>query len=254
MISALLLLFVAQANVPHEVVQLARVKHDMSAALEKIPDYTCLETVERSISAPNAKSTLKVHDTVHMDVAFIGGREVYGKHGAGRIDKAQPGHFITFGLTSNGEFVGHARTVFGASGSAQIHYGGPETRDGRAALRWDYVVPYLVSGWALQYAGRETRVAAVGSFWVDGSSLEVTQLDIDAMGIEPGFPIAAVHESIQYERVQLGPRLALIPTSADVLMTEKDGALNRNAVRFTQCKEYRAESEISFDSDPPVKK
>lgn len=247
------LLFLAQSTVPREVVQLARVKHDMSAALEKIPDYTCMETVERS-SGRSGRNEFKFKDTLRMDVAFIAGKEVYSKHGAPRIDKTDPAHFIPFGLTSNGEFAGHARSVFSAWAPAQIRYGGADQRNGRAALRWDYVIPSLVSGWTLQYAGRLTHVASEGSFWADASSLEVMQLDVDATEIEAGFPITAAHESIRYGRVQLGSNLALIPIGMDLLETETDGTVNRNAMKFTQCKEYRAESGISFDSEPAAKK
>jgi hypothetical protein len=249
----ILILFLAQSSVPREVVQLARVKHDMSTALERIPNYTCMETVVRSVSEAGSKG-FKIHDTQRIDVAYIGGRELYSRHGAGKIDKIQPGHFIPFGVTSTGEFVSHARSVFGNAAPARIRYRGPRTFDGREAFQWSYSIPYMWSGWTIQYAGRVTRVASEGSFWADATSLEVMRLDIDATEIEPGFPITQAHESIRYGRVQLGSSLALIPVSTDVLLTERGGTVDRNAVEFTQCKEYRAESDISFDSDPGVKR
>jgi hypothetical protein len=112
----------------------------------------------------------------------------------------------------------------------------------------------LFSGWTLQYAGVITKVGARGSFWVDESTLDLLQLDVDATEVERRFPISAVHLSIRYGRVQLGTNLALIPQSTEMLETDLDGTRDHNATQFSQCREYGAEAAISFDAEPAVKK
>jgi hypothetical protein len=37
----------AQAEVPRELLALARIKQKMAQNLSRMPDYTCLETIER---------------------------------------------------------------------------------------------------------------------------------------------------------------------------------------------------------------
>jgi hypothetical protein len=234
-----------QSTVPHEVVQLARIKHDMTAILDRMPDYMCEEIVERSTREKGSKK-FRDDDTMRLDVAFVGGREVFGKHDIGQIDKVHPSGFTGHGVTSNGEFASHARTVF-ANGTATIRYFGAEELHGQQALRWDYVVPYLFSGWTLNYAGRITRVASKGSFWVDAESLDLLQLDVEATEIEAGFPIAGTHLSIRYGKVKLGEKLALIAQESELLLSGTDGALERNRVQFKRCRQYGAESLLSFD-------
>jgi hypothetical protein len=240
-----LLFLLVQSTVPREVVQLARIKHDMSAVLNKMPDYTCEEIVQRSTMEKGSKKFRDV-DTMRLDVAFVGGREFFGKHEAGQIDKTHPSSLTGHGVTSNGEFVGHARTVF-ADNASTIRYFGPEESQGRKALRWDYVVPLLSSGWTLNYAGRLTRVASKGSFWVDRESLDLLQLDVEATEIEPGFPIAGTRLSIRYGKVKLGEKFVLIAEESDLLLSGANGSLERNVVQFKRCKEYGVESVISFE-------
>jgi hypothetical protein len=241
----LLLLVLAQSTVPREVVQLARIKHDMSAVLSKMPDYMCEEIVRRSAREKGAK-TFKDVDTMRLDVAFVGGKELFGKHGAGQIDKSHPSGLTGHGVTSNGEFTGHARSVF-SDGGATMRYFGPDALEGRAALRWDYSITSLASGWSLTYAGRPTRVASKGSFWVDPESLDLLQLDVNAAEIEASFPIAATRLSIGYGKVQLGSNIALIPQRSELLLTDADGTLERNIVQFSRCREYGADTAIFFD-------
>jgi hypothetical protein len=241
----LLLLFLAQSTVPREVIQLARIKHDMSAVLLKMPDYMCEETVDRTRREKGAPAFKNV-DTMRLDVAFVGGKELFGRHDAGQIDKSHPSSLAGHGVTSNGEFTGHARSVF-LDGAATMHYFGPDPVDGKAALRWDYNITTFSSGWVLTYAGRRTQVASKGSFWVDPESLELQQLDVNAAEIEADFPISATHLSIGYAKALLGSKTVLIPQRSDLLVTNSDGALEHNLVQFSHCREYGADSAISFD-------
>jgi hypothetical protein len=243
----LLFLFIAQSTVPQEVVQLARIKHDMSEALAKVPDYICTETIERSVRKRGAPQ-FRVRDALRLDVAFIGGKEVYSWHGARRIDQNDPVRLAGSGVMSTGEFATHARAVF-HDNIATFRYIGAETWRGQAALRWDYSIPYLVSGWTLNYDLATTRVASNGSFRVSAKSLELLHLEIDASEIEAGFPMSAAHTSIDYAKVHLGSRFVLVPQSTNLLVTESDGSQYRNLGQYSQCHEYGAEASISFN-DP----
>jgi hypothetical protein len=246
----LLFLFIAQSTVPQEVVQLARIKHDMSEVLAKVPNYICTETIERSVRKRGAPQ-FRVTDALRLNVAFIGGKEVYSWHGAQRIDRSDPIRLVGSGVMSTGEFATHARAVF-HDNAATFRYIGAETWRGQAALRWDYSIPYLFSGWALNDDLATTRVASNGSFRVSAKSLDLLHLEIDASEIEAGFPMSAAHTSIEYAKVHLGSRFVLVPQSTTLLVTESDGSQYRNQGQFSQCHEYGAEAAISFD-DPGLK-
>jgi hypothetical protein len=217
----------------------------MAAVLSKMPNYMCEEIIDRYAREKGAKKFKDV-DTMRLDVAFVGGKEVFGKHTAGKIDKAHPSGLTGHGVTSNGEFTGFARSVF-ASNVATMHYFGPDQLDGKTNLRRDYSIPLLTSGWTLNYAGRLATVATKGSFWVDPESLELLQLDVIATEIEPGFPMTATRLSIGYGKVWLGRNIVLIPQRSKLFVSSSNGTLERNLVQFRRCREYGADSAISFD-------
>ncbi|MGA9624447.1 MAG: hypothetical protein WBL65_16315 [Bryobacteraceae bacterium] len=58
---------------------LARVKEHGRANFEHIPDYACLETVERY----RQSRSVRLFDTLHLEVAVVGGKE--GMIGTGWI-------------------------------------------------------------------------------------------------------------------------------------------------------------------------
>lgn len=239
----LMILFLAQAAVPSPVLQLAQIERRVAAELDRLPDYTCAETVERKITMPTGRKT-KPFDTLKLDVAFIGGKELYGKRGA-TIDAKSPGDIYRWGASSNGEFAGHLRTIFVQRG-ATIKYARKERMDGRNVVRWDYVVPYLSSGWDLQFEKTRARVGSQGTFWTDPKTLDLLRIEFDAIEIPSDFPVAAVREDIRYGQVRLGERTALLPRNSTLVVNDRDGSVNSNVTRFSQCREYHSQSEISF--------
>ena len=42
-----------------------------------------------------------------------------------------------------------------------------------------------------------------------------------------------------------------LPVTAETLMVNTNGWRGRNAIEFSNCREYVADSVIRFDSDPP---
>ena len=75
----------AQAEVPRELLALARIKQRMAQNLSRMPDYTCLETIERFRSVPRSEA-LKLVDTLRLEVAHVGIKELYSWPGAQRFE------------------------------------------------------------------------------------------------------------------------------------------------------------------------
>jgi hypothetical protein len=59
---------------------LARVKEHERATFEHIPDYACLETIGRF-----RKSSIRPFDTLHLEVAVVGGKELFARKGAAQF-------------------------------------------------------------------------------------------------------------------------------------------------------------------------
>lgn len=259
----------AQAGLPPEVLDLARIRSQMRANLEHLPRYTCLETIERSHSAAH-KSTFQLVDTLRIEVAHVGREELYSWPQARHFSPAI-GDIIGSGTISTGEYSGHAYNVF-VNAATQIRFAGYENYKGRPALKYDFRLASFASGWTLTFAGKSAQVSAYGSFWADANTLDLLRLDWNADEIPPDLPFTAVVSRVEYARVQIGDTVTLLPQSAelltglrdiehrnskpgssnghaDVYETFPDGQ-NRNDVEFSQCRPYTTQSEVHYDADP----
>src|SRR5690349_8630620 len=104
-----------------EVLMLARVKSHAREELARIPNYTCVEVLQRFHKTSGPKSTMKPLDTMQLEVAQIGGREMYSWLGDRNFKEDDPAAFIGSGMIGNGLFAAHLRSLF-VAGSATFQY------------------------------------------------------------------------------------------------------------------------------------
>jgi len=65
-------------DLPPWLLLLARVKQHGRATFEHIPDYACLETVRR-FEKPRDGESFRPVDTLHLEVASVGGKELLAR-------------------------------------------------------------------------------------------------------------------------------------------------------------------------------
>jgi len=227
-----------------EVLQLAKIRERMALNLARQPNYTCIETVERSHRTGTARK-FQLLDIIRLEVALVEGKELFAWPGSKKFEEGELRDMITQGTIGNGNFANHARAVF-QSGSAQFKYGGEEG----GALRYDFRVPQMLSGYNLRVETREAIVGYHGSFWADSRSLDVRRLEVIADDIPPSLGLSAAADRMDYVRVAIGDGDFLLPGSSELLMTSLDGAENRNRVRFTGCRQFSGESVLTFGDAP----
>src|SRR5450756_2396414 len=100
----------AQQDLPPDVLLLAKIKVKMAENLNRLPNYTCKQTVERSRRRTPARK-FELLDTVRLEVALVEGKELYGWPGANRIVESEIGHLVG-GTIGNGDFGLLARAFF----------------------------------------------------------------------------------------------------------------------------------------------
>ena len=235
----------AQTELPPEVIRLARIKQHMRERLAQVPNYTCLETVERS-GRPKASAKFKTLDTLRFEVAEVDGKELFARPGQ-QFDQTSPGIFSQGGAIASGLFALFANGLF-VSDSATHQYAGDEEIGERKLARYDFQVPLLRSGYKIRTPYREAVVAYHGSFWAD-EELDATHLRIVAEGIPPMMGLLDVGIDIEYQRAKVGATEALLPKRAEMLLTEFSGRQERNVTTFSECRQYGSDSVVSFDTD-----
>ncbi|MGH9665170.1 MAG: hypothetical protein ACRD9L_12160, partial [Bryobacteraceae bacterium] len=232
-----------------QLLQLSRIKRRMAGNLQHEPDYTCVETIERSQRLKPSRR-FELLDVLRLEVALVSGTEMFAWPGAGKFEYGDPRKFIGSGAIGNGYFALHARAVF-LSSAPLFTYGGEEQLAGRRAVRYDYRIALLSSGYHLKSAGKDVAVAYHGSFWADAETLDVLRLTVDADDIPVALNLARADTLIDYQRMKIGESGFLLPVVSDLVLTDFAGNDNRNRMRFTSCRQYTGGSVLSFADPPP---
>ncbi|HEV2689679.1 MAG TPA: hypothetical protein VGV35_14045 [Bryobacteraceae bacterium] len=231
------------------VLQLSRIRHKMADALNRMPDYTCLVTIEREVQTPKDRG-FKPVDTIRFEIAHAGDRELWAWPGATSFQDTPMTSMIPNGAFGIGDFALHARNIF-VGGYSNMRFAGPVKLDGRPALRWDYDIPTFGSGWRIVFGQRAAVAGMSGSFWVDSESLDVLRLDMHAENLPSDFPMTSAVNTIHYARTKTGASFVQLPQSAVLLIRHDTGELRRNTTEFSHCRQYAGQSSISFDAKLP---
>jgi len=232
-------------DLPKEVVRLARFKQAVRETLSQIPNYTCLESIQRYGFEHHGRAFQPL-DTVQVEISNLGDKEILSWPGARRFAENSVSDFAAGGMMSSGVFALHARTVFLAD-TTTIQYHGEEEFAGHMASRYDFRVPQAWSGYQIHTNGLNVTVGTRGSFWIDAESLELLRLEVRADDPPPSLGIENHVTVIEYARARIGEADVLLPQSARVLTTRVSGDALRNDIEFSHCREFVADSTIHFD-------
>src|SRR6266404_5350643 len=231
-----------------EVLLLAHIKVKMAANLQRLPNYTCTQTIERSSRRAPTRRFEMLH-TVRLEVALVEGKEMLGWPGAKRIDESDITKLVS-GTIGNGDFALMARNLFLTS-SAQFKYAGETNLEGRRAARFDYVVPLIASGYGLRVPPLEAIVGHHGSIWADPESFDLLRMQVFADDIPLFLRLSSATETMEYARVNIAGSSFLLPAGSTMIMTQLNGTESRNVARFHACRQFTGESVLSFADPPP---
>jgi hypothetical protein len=224
---------------------LGRVRQHIEANLTELPDYTCQETMERSISAPNGQ--IEFRERLRLEVLFTSTGELFAWPGSADFTSQPLESWISAGAIGNGSFGAELRNLFVAS-SATLEYAGFERQNQKPVYRFNFHTPPLSSRYSLVANGKSAITAYSGSFWVNQDSLDIVRLEHRAEDIPAELNLRDAHDSIDYGPARFGTSERLLPSATELVLVNHDGDESRNTITFSQCRHYTAVSSISFNS------
>jgi hypothetical protein len=258
------------ARDPNVVLEQARARlQAMAGSLEK---YVCVETVDRSYyqrlvprdappqpqpepacrqpDAGNAAARdplqLASTDRVRLEVTVAQGHELHSWPGATRFDARNVDELIRQGPVSTGSFGAYLDSIFGRPG-AVFHYIGEPTAEGKTAFEYGYRVPREASRFEIKVGESWLPTAYEGEFRIDPQSLELERLTVRTDDLPAGAPFCEAASTLDYRRIHIGDSDLPLPSRSQLEIVLKNGPETRNVTTFSNCREYRAESEIVFD-------
>jgi hypothetical protein len=224
---------------------ISQIRSHVAERKARIPNYTCLETIERSWYASDDSRSL-VRDRMRFEVAVVEGGEQFAWPGGGPLDIHERQAILGRGLTKTGDFAGFVSAIFAPYAASYTRAGEPAA-GARQPIRYDYRVPQENSRYTITQDRVTVAVGFHGSFWVDPETLDLTRVEMDADNIPPAFKRRSVKIAIDYGLVAVGTGSFLLPRLTDVRMVSDLKFEYRTITRFSQCRQFLAESSISFE-------
>ncbi len=243
-----LLLFILAVAVNTQIVSpgqslLGRIKARAGENLRRLPNYTCTESIERSLR-PGRKGPLRPKDTVRLNVAYVGGKELFGLPGAGRVDQPDLSKLVD-GPIGNGQFAVVVRSIFLEQGATFSHSSKTKL-DGKQAFRFDYAMPLAHSGFSIKSSVGEAIVGYSGSFWVTAETLDLMRLVVSADGLPRRLGMASDIATTDCGFVSIGGSPFLLPARSIPAGKDVFGAEIRNVITFENRREFVGESVLKF--------
>jgi hypothetical protein len=225
---------------------LARFREKVRQDMTGVPNYTCLETIERARRPPHSHN-FKSADTVRLEVSSVAGKELFAWPGAREFEDRDATAMVNSGVIGTGMFATFAQNLF-VAGRGTLQYKGAESLAGRGAVRYDFHLTEQEGRWQIQVNGASGMVAANGSFWFDPVTLDLLRLEVYGEHIPYSLHLEEAVFRTDYARAHIGDSDALLPKRSELTITYFSSEANRAVIDFSQCREYRTESKISFDA------
>ncbi len=231
-----------------ELSLLSKIRRHAIQNLQRQPNYTCVETVERTRRSARTKK-FQLMDTLRLEVGLVNGKEMFAWPGEKKFEYVDLIKMVPEGAIGNGSFALHERAIFEGQG-ATFQYRGEEPLGGRPSVRFDYKVPLLMSGYTLRVSNRQAVVGYHGSVYADPKSFDVQRLEVAADNIPVQLGLAEAADRVEYARITIGEGEFLLPETSELTMTFLDRGESRNRIRFSSCREFTGESVLTFDEAP----
>lgn len=234
----------AQEPPPEPEGLLDLIKSHVGESLRRLPDYTCLQTIER-YERRRASREFMLSDRLRLEVALVEGKEYFAWPGETRFEVSRITQLVPGGTIGNGNFALHAYSVF-LSTAPEFAYHGEAALGARRVIRYDFRVPRAKSGYTLRVGERQAVVGFHGSFYVDRETLDLVRLEIVAEEIPPVLGVDHAADSMEYRPVRIGEKEFVLPAASELLLRDVDGSEFRNRTSFSRCRQYTGESALSF--------
>lgn len=239
-----------RAPLSPETILVARIRTVAAENAMRIPDFTCGMTIDRSLRRPGS-GRFEPDDTLRLEVAYAGGKELYAWPGARKFEDSDVGQLVGGGAIGTGDFTSHVQSVLLSSGP-RFTYAGEEPMNGHACHRFDYAVARAQSSYFMRIAPFEDRVGYHGSFWVDRISMDIVKLVVETDDIPPTLPVRRSRKVIELERQSIGGAEFLLPIRSELEIQMNDGTASLNRTAFLNCHQFRGESTLSFEEPEPA--
>ena len=241
---------------------LRRVQAKIRDSMDRLPQYMCTQTIDRSLyepdihdrgaacdESPSRRSNhLATSDRLRLDVGISASREMFSWVGESRFNDHDLFDLVHEGAISDGSFAAFLTAIF-HSGSASFTYNGEIVEDGRTLSEFGFRVPYEKSHYFWGEGPHRVITGYDGTFLVDPKIAELVRLAVRTSQLPAETSACYASTTLEYARIRLNGTDLILPTASRLRVFHADGGEAVNQTTFSNCHEFLGESAITFD--PP---
>ena len=247
---------------PGEVLERARTS--LRGMTERLSNYACIETVERSyyepVPLPEAASCaaqpahgqgsgnlrLRGTDRLRLEVTVAGGHEIHAWPGATRFDTRDVDQIIQQGPIGTGAFGTHLIGVFD-NPALDFQLVGEKADGSRTVIEYRYHVSAQASRYRVKIGTKWQTVPYEGTFWLDPEAATLRRFTVEAGPLPQPAGVCSLKSALDYQIVKIGDGELLLPRQGELRIVMDSANQTNNVTTFSDCREYMTESAVHFD-------
>lgn len=253
---------------PTEV--LAHARDGLTERGERLPNYTCVQTVNRKYfrrpkqahpvpscteitdgEGPAYPMKLYLTDRLRLDVKVSHGEEIGSWAGARQFDSKSIFELVGSGPFGTGALGTFLSDIFTGAG-ARFEFDGEKSVDGVTLYQYSFQVPVGASHYLVR-AGRDWQpVAFDGLFRIEPHSCDLRHLLVRATKMPLEAESCEATTSVDYARVRMGMGDFLLPLRSKLQVIMTDNYETGTTTTYSGCREYHGEATIRFGDEPPA--
>lgn len=225
------------------------------ADLERMPHYTCVQTITRayydarsgshgsSCSALIAAQARRHNprafgwDRLRLEVAWIEGQNLYSWIGEPAFGNDNLEMLAGDGPLSSGDFGVVLREILLR---APMSFQREQGLDAKRVLEYSYEVPLEKSTYRVKTTDGWARVAYSGTLLFDSQTSDLVKLTMRIATLPPSSSACQVTNEVAYGRISIHERLALIPGETRLDVINASGTESSSQTTFSNCREYKS--------------
>jgi len=248
---------------------LVQLRDRVAALGGRIPNHTCVETIQRDVFARPAGPALKScgalldaarqrpagaslkrqsTDWLRLDVAYShAGREIYSWAGAGKFEESEIDELVPEGAMGTGPFTTMLLSAF-QNPSTKYVFDGETTLDGRRLFKYSFAVSREKSGYKVKAGNGWVITGYSGSLLLDPKAAELVQLTVRTEELPAETGTCETTTTLDYGMVELRGNGYMLPKLARQRFIGREGGEAENTMTFSACRDFQADSKVKFDN------
>jgi hypothetical protein len=178
-------------------------------------------------------------------------QEMYSWPGAARFEDREIERVLPPGAFGTGPFAAGLLGIF-AIRDPHFILEGDSQRNGRRLMEYSFAVTEPQSHYRAKAGDQWLITGYTGTLLVDPATAELVQLTVRTEELPAATHACEVDTTLEYGTVRLRGEDFLLPAFTQQRFIEQDGSEAENSIRFSACRDFQAESAVSFGAVPKL--